>query len=360
MSNNHNITRNIGNLRGFSTDSDYIRPPNVATNAINLQRAPDNTLQLRRGYQCQIAAIGGNGIGTFDDPTDDDINTVCLGLDGYLYNKVTRQIYFYYNGEVTGPITMITETDPATVTSMAHGLLTGTYVTITNVGGMVEVNNQTYIIDVTGPNEFNLYSTVMTGVISFADTTNPCKITSVAHGLSTGQMIMIDDVYGMTELNKLSYTITVIDVNNFTLDGIDATLYTDYISGGTWFLAENSILFSAYTSGGVWTIAYTQFRYLVMSIFTDPRYIYSPIDQSITCDVIVNRMALVDLTQTNTNTINVEFGHDLVATETIQFYSSDGVFQQRVLTSVTPFSLTFGGTPVNVSQMGRISIKFMI
>ena len=68
MSNNHIITRNIGDLRGFSTSSIFIRPSNVADIAANIQRAPDGTIQLRRGYQCQIAQIGGMGLGTFNDP----------------------------------------------------------------------------------------------------------------------------------------------------------------------------------------------------------------------------------------------------------------------------------------------------
>ena len=37
---------------------------NVADVALNIQRAPDGTIQLRRGYQCQIANIGGMGLGT--------------------------------------------------------------------------------------------------------------------------------------------------------------------------------------------------------------------------------------------------------------------------------------------------------
>ena len=94
MSNNHIITRNIGNLRGFSTDSIFIRPPNVATIANNIQKSPDNGLQLRRGYQCQIGLIGSMGIGTFDNPATNHSSTVCIGINGLLYNKLTKQIYF--------------------------------------------------------------------------------------------------------------------------------------------------------------------------------------------------------------------------------------------------------------------------
>lgn len=95
MSNNHILTKS-GTLRGFSTDNSYDRPFNVADRAINLQRSPDKSLEIRRGYQCQIAAIGGLGTGTFDDPTTGDIKTVTINRDALLYEKLTKNIYFNY------------------------------------------------------------------------------------------------------------------------------------------------------------------------------------------------------------------------------------------------------------------------
>jgi hypothetical protein len=287
MANNHVITRQIGNLRGFSTDSIFLRPANVADRAINLQRSPDRTIQLRRGYQCQIGEIGGLGIGTFDDPAIDEIHTVCVGLNGFLYTKLTKQIYFYYDGQVTGVITGALQTNPAQIHSVAHGLQTGAQIIIRNVGGMIQLNNKTYTITVTG-------------------------------------------------------------VDDFTLDGVDATLYTPY------------------TSGGYWSIAFADQRYLTFTIFTDPRFLVTnpgwsfapwsfspwgaPSGESITCNIVVNRAAQVVGNQTNTNTVNVAFGHELVATDVIQFYASNGVFNQRNVTGVTPTSITFDGFPVSVTN----------
>lgn len=280
----HVITRQIGNLRGFSTDSIFIRPSNVAEMATNMQRAPDGTLQIRRGYQCQIAKIGGLGLGTFDDPSTDEIKTVTLSTDGFLYNKLQRQIYFYYNGQVTGAISNITNANPAAVESIAHGLQTGAQLIIRNVDGMADINN------------------------------------------------------------KMS-TITVLDANNFTLDSVDSTSYGSYVSGG------------------IWSIAFADDRYLTVSVFTDPRFISTnpgwsmapwsitpwgaPSGESITCNIIVNRAAQVSAIQVNTNTVPVKFGHELAALDVIQFYSSDGVFNQRNVVSVTPTSITFDGYPVS-------------
>jgi hypothetical protein len=38
---------------------------------------------------------------------------------------------------------------------------------------------------------------------------------------------------GMTQITNLTFTITYVDPNNFTLDGINSTAYTTYTSGGT-------------------------------------------------------------------------------------------------------------------------------
>lgn len=285
MANNHIITKQIGNLRGFSTDSIYLRPSNVADTAINIQRAPDGTLQLRRGYQCQIAEIGGMGIGTFNDPIAEAIQTVTIGTNGFLYQKQEKQIYFDYDGQVTGTITNITQANPAQVTSPLHGLQTGAIIIIRNVNGMTNVNNNTY-------------------------------------------------------------TITVVDPNNFTLNGVDSTA------------------FSAYINGGDWSISFADNRYLTITIFTDPRFLTTnpgwsvqpwsispwgaPSGESITCNITVNRAAQISANASNVNTVSVEFGHELVATDVIQFYASNGVFNQRNVVSVTATTITFDGYPVTV------------
>ena len=52
--------------------------------------------------------------------------------------------------------------------------------------------------------------------------------------LESGQLIYIANVLGTTQINAALYTITVVDANNFTLNGIDATGWTTYVSGGIW------------------------------------------------------------------------------------------------------------------------------
>lgn len=67
---------------------------------------------------------------------------------------------------------------------------------------------------------------------------NPAVVTTVqsAHGLSTGDEIHITGVVGMTEVNDRTFVITVVDADEFSLDGEDSTGHGAYISDGDAFL----------------------------------------------------------------------------------------------------------------------------
>jgi hypothetical protein len=62
--------------------------------------------------------------------------------------------------------------------------------------------------------------------------------------LTTGAVITINGVVGMTQLNGNSYTITVIDANTFSLNGVDNTAFGAYISGGTWIAISQTFSFT--------------------------------------------------------------------------------------------------------------------
>jgi hypothetical protein len=69
--------------------------------------------------------------------------------------------------------------------------------------------------------------------ISAITNASPAEVTtSTDHGLSTGDRIYITDVEGMTELNERYFDVTVVDADQFTLDGEDSSAYEVYTTGG--------------------------------------------------------------------------------------------------------------------------------
>lgn len=69
--------------------------------------------------------------------------------------------------------------------------------------------------------------------ITGATQTNPVQITIANHGYTTGRPALITGVGGMTQLNDKLYTVTVVDANTISLDGVDGTAYTAYTGAGT-------------------------------------------------------------------------------------------------------------------------------
>jgi hypothetical protein len=69
--------------------------------------------------------------------------------------------------------------------------------------------------------------------ITAATKANPCQLTAAGHGLVTGNKIFVAEVGGMTALNGLVYTVTRVDDDNFTLDGVDSSAYGTFTSGGS-------------------------------------------------------------------------------------------------------------------------------
>jgi len=90
--------------------------------------------------------------------------------------------------------------------------------------------------------------------ITAATNANPCQVTAVGHGRSTGDYAMVRSVGGMTEINDKIFTITVVDADNFTLDGVDSTAFAAYSSGGSitvgdFYMAKEATAMKDFTSG---------------------------------------------------------------------------------------------------------------
>ena len=62
---------------------------------------------------------------------------------------------------------------------------------------------------------------------------DPGVVTAAAHGWANGDVVLITDVSGMTEVNDEYFTIANVTTNTFELSGVDTSGYTAYSSGGT-------------------------------------------------------------------------------------------------------------------------------
>jgi PKD repeat protein len=63
--------------------------------------------------------------------------------------------------------------------------------------------------------------------------TNPVAVEATEHSLVNGQTVTFSSVGGTTELNGNEYVITVVDVDNITLNSTDSSNFTAWTSGGT-------------------------------------------------------------------------------------------------------------------------------
>ena len=84
------------------------------------------------------------------------------------------------------------------------------------------------------PTQFQQGAGVGGSITAIVQPSNPTQITSPNHNLQTGSIITISNVGGMIQLNGNTYTVTVVNANVFTLNGVDNTGFSAYTGGGNW------------------------------------------------------------------------------------------------------------------------------
>ena len=114
--------------------------------------------------------------------------------------------------------------------------------------GIADLNGNMYTI------EPGLTCVATSKTITLATQANPVALTIAGHGLTTGAVVMITSVVGMTQLNDRLFTATVVDANTITLDGVDGTAFTAYTSGGSltsgqFYIAKEATKFKDFTGG---------------------------------------------------------------------------------------------------------------
>ena len=165
--------------------------------------------------------------------------TATWHLGVYVKGSATPSVANVKAGTGTGFVLHVT----AALTAATPGSLSATTLTlpiydvyhvVSNGSGDSALSSSLAVLK--APPAGKQYTTLALKTISAITKANPAAVTATAYGRSTGDWVEISFVAGMTEINGAFTTITKIDADHFTMDGIDSTGYTTYTSGGilTW------------------------------------------------------------------------------------------------------------------------------
>jgi HYDIN/CFA65/VesB-like, Ig-like domain len=212
-------------------------------------RTGDSTGVWTEGFDGDGDAVG-------VDPADPDI--VFAFSNGNLLRSTNGgQTWFMANepGGATVEIIRVTNTNPVQVTTSGHPFRTGDVVSITGVpgGGGLANGGATITVPPGDTRTFTLNGKNGAAVAAFgpfpvvigdryltqhdivaATLEAPIQIeTATPHGCVTGQTVRIDAVEGNTAANNSDarpvWTVTVISLTRFSLDGSDGTLSPPYV-----------------------------------------------------------------------------------------------------------------------------------
>ena len=142
-------------------------------------------------------------------------------------------------------ITGATRANPVVITSSGHGFSNGDRVYISNVSGMTQLNNKVFTVASATQDTFRLqgvngstYNSYSSGGRVRRCMQHNCEVVVTAndHGLSTDEYVYITGVSGMTQINNgnnATWQVTVIDNDNYQLNGSTGPSYGSYNSGGS-------------------------------------------------------------------------------------------------------------------------------
>jgi len=207
----YEIAMNCLGFGNFSSDyslDDFIAANDLDVSLIDLN---NETLQSYFWQENAEAFLGGDIAGTIyimqtegsDNGTDIDCNLLTNAWNPYQNEGIEAQLHY---------VDLFVEVEKKTQ-------LTVSFYKDTNVNPYV-----TRLTDILPPLGF-------ISEVANITNANPAVVTANEHGLTTGNVIYIYGVQGMVEIDD-AYTVTVIDNDNFSLDGIDSTLFSVYVTGG--------------------------------------------------------------------------------------------------------------------------------
>ena len=163
-----------------------------------------------------------------------------------------------------------------------------------------------------------------TQTITGATQADPCVVTITGHPYSTGDMIFIADVAGMTELNGRLFNVGTTTVNTVELNevydaiNIDSTAYTAYTSGGT--AARVYTVATPYTADDLNALVAEQRRDTVM--LTHPDYPTQKLVRNDVTDWVLSEFEIdstvpvpTNLVATASATGDAEYGYAVTAVQ---------------------------------------------
>lgn len=150
-----------------------------------------------------------------------------LGTGAVGTGLATYQLYKRYSSGGQNHDRKITRPVSGTLTVYRNAVA----VTVGAAAGNIAINHDTGLVTFVADTTKNVNANSAKTITAITQA-NPGVVTATAHGFVTGDKIKITGVVGMTQVNDLYFTITVIDANSFSI-GVDTTAYTAYSSGGT-------------------------------------------------------------------------------------------------------------------------------
>jgi len=176
-----------------------------------------------------------------------------------------RDAYFVDAGVTQDtPITLTAASiaNPVQITAAAHGLSDGNEIDIFDIKWVsafdaldnetqpAQLNNGRFLINDVATNTMTLAKPSSNIHVTAITKASPAAVTAAtAHGLTTGDKVVLNNTGGMTEVNNITFTITVTSTTEFTL-GVDSSAYTTYTSGGKVHATIDGSAFVAYVSDG--------------------------------------------------------------------------------------------------------------
>lgn len=225
--------------------------PAVGTYANCLFRAANNTTAtlIADSAPFSIAVASSGAAPSFSaGPTETSATT-----DGYAFSATSNQTATWYSVAMlrgsTAPIAAQVKTgSPTGFVSRFSTALTATISGALTFTGLVNPVYDVYHVVDNGsgtsavvpfvglmktPPAGKQYVTAAVNAITAITRANPVQVTSTTHGYVTGYWVEHFGIGAMTQMNGVFGTITVVDANNYTVDGVDSTAFTPYTSGGT-------------------------------------------------------------------------------------------------------------------------------